>query len=195
MHTFSFLTAIFIVLACGIDTFVFGFSYGTSRIKMSARIALFIAFISSVTMVSAFVVGGFLGELIPALVTTIIAASVIGGMGLFKLASGLKDVFILKISKNPELSDKNCDKVLSFRESILVAFILCLDGATGALSLTALFPFYAYFVIFAFSLLLKFSFIKGAEMLGATLAKRSNINLSWLSGLMLIGLAVAVVFI
>ncbi|MCL2255454.1 MAG: hypothetical protein FWC11_01175 [Firmicutes bacterium] len=252
MLSVEFLAALLIVLASGIDTFVFGFSYGTARIKVSFKVTFLIAIIASIVMILAFIAGGFLGEVFPHLATLILAVSIIGGMGIFKFVFGivqilrgkriLVDIIELKenekesedlkmqsvnnvkndltisppsvldpplsqhsshsqlksffaAKQNPLLLDRDHNKIISFRESFLVALVLTIDSAGAAISLSSLLSWHFYVAIFFLAVAVKIFFMKGGHLLGLRIAKKSRINLSWLSGLILIGLAVGMVFL
>ncbi|MCL2861752.1 MAG: hypothetical protein FWE22_05020 [Firmicutes bacterium] len=231
MFSLEFFAALLIVIASVIDSFVFGFSYGTARVKVSRKIIISIAFIASVVMVFSFILGGFLGEIIPPFVTLIIAVTIIGGMGFFKFVFGIATIFrerkivveavdlkniiqnsefkiqncseenkkilstLFSAKRNPLLLDRDKNKIISLKESILVAIVLTIDGAGAALSLSSLLAWYLYIIIFAFAFFIKIFFMKSGHFFGTRVAKKSKINLSWLSGLILIGLAISMIFI
>jgi putative Mn2+ efflux pump MntP len=104
--------------------------------------------------------------------------------------------FLLKlfnIYANPEEADTNNNKVLSAGEAALLAAALSLDGlATGfGAGLAA----ESALLIILFSLFTDAFLLTAGRFAGSKVARKIKINLSWLSGLLLIGLAFLKLFI
>ena len=96
--------------------------------------------------------------------------------------------FILSMYADPETADIDTNGILSAKESVALAFTLSLDGMAvdfGA-SMASINP---WAVILA-SLVINFAALISGRLLGNKMADKLPFEVSWVSGLILIGLAV-----
>lgn len=203
----SVLEALLLVVALSIDAFVASFAYGTNRIYIPKTSIIVISGICSLMLGISLFVGVIIrpwvpDELIGAICFVLLFA--IGGFKLFE--SSIKNLIrrhqllhrqvsfsifqlhvLMQIYTDPKEADYDHSRVLSPTEASLLAISLSIDGLAAGFSagLTQLNPM----------LVLALSFLCGAFMvicgskLGQIIARKSNYDLAWISGLLLIILA------
>lgn len=206
--TFSSLIEILLlVIALSIDAFAACFAYGTNNVKIPPASAVIITTISSGILVVFLFLGKFIGSFIPISFTTALCFCILFLLGFLKLfdssikvilrklesssknysfsLSGLK--FILIVYANPDAANKEDISILSAGEAISLGIALSLDSAAAGLG-AGVMSFSPVQVCF-FSFLTGLLAITLGSRLGNRIAKKTNRDLSWLSGLMLILLA------
>ena len=205
------LEALAITAALSIDALVSGFAYGTNKIKIPFISGMIINLICSAVLAAALFAGSFIGAFIPQSVTLIICASLLIALGLIKIAGSAfgalarrrpdldKEIifslfslkFILRVGVKPEDADADKSKVLRPAEAVAIAIAVSIDGLAAGLGAGLVNPgFAAYLLIIGFSLITDLVFLYAGCFLGGRVARVSRINLAWLSGLILIALAV-----
>ena len=205
---FSLLMEILVfTFALSIDSFGASFAYGASKIKIPLTSVFTISGIcSGILFVSLLAGQGFL-SLIPLSVSNNISFFLLFSIGLIKFfdshirhlinEGGLKKrkihfqfcsiSFIVTIYGDPEKANIDKGQDLSPKEAISLALALSLDSGIAGLSAgtPALHPFLTLFCSLLFGIL--------AVMLGSSLGNRltekSNLDFTWLGGVLLICLA------
>lgn len=209
--TFVFLEAFLIALAISIDTLVAAFGYGISKIKIPFRSALFITFINTLVLALSILVGFLLKGAVSLTFAKWFSFALLILVGLFKLFSELLKLWLSKKVDKPiqvkvfnfqlmlnvltdsTKADVNKDKVLSILEAISISLVLALDEIGVGIS-TGVSNSYPYIVlIFNFFTCLAAVYV--GLFIGKKISNHSKINLSWLSGLILIILAVVRLFL
>lgn len=204
----SILEALVIVTALSIDAFVSSFSYGAGKIKIPLSSLLVINLICSGTLALSLLFGGALSLWLPHAATAALSFLLLLTLGIIKIFdSALKSLirrhssfekkiqfslfhfgFILDIYANPEEADRDHSRILSPSEAAFLALALSLDGlAVGfgaGLSQTG--PL----LVIAFSLLADTLAIALGSHLGNRFSQKLRVDLSWLSGALLILLAI-----
>lgn len=211
---FSFqlvLEAILITTALSMDAFVSGFAYGANKIKIPFISVIIINIVCSVILGISLFLGTFIGQYIPKMVTVVVCAVILIILGLIKIFDSFiknlikrkqgihKEIkfslfnlkFILNVFAKPEDADVNSNKVLSPKEALALSIALSLDGiavglGTGLINASII----SYITIIAFSLITDAVFLILGRFIGNKIAQKISLNLSWLSGLILIGLAI-----
>lgn len=203
-------------VACAVDCLVTGLAYGTDKIKIPLVSGLIVNIISTAMLVLSLALGSYIGRYIPSPWTLIFACSVLCAIGLYKIAKSiLKTVFknaeepgkelkislfsltfFIRVCKSPTESDIDKNKILSAKEAAVLALALSLDGMAAGLS-TGFVYFGAVFflTVAAFSFALGILFLYAGRFLGGKIAQKASVNLSWLSGVLLIGLAATKLFL
>ena len=195
--------------ALSLDAFAASFAYGSKKIKVPGQSVLVISLIcSGMTGVSIFA-GALLGQYIPSRLTSGISFVILFLLGMAKLLDSLtksiirkynnlsKEIrfslfnfkFILNLYANPEDADIDGSNVLSTAEAASLAIALSLDGITVGLgaaigNVNGLAVFICSFVTNALAILLGGS-------AGNRFAQKRQLDLSWLSGTILLLLAFA----
>lgn len=95
--------------------------------------------------------------------------------------------FILNVVTNNTLADIDNSKILSVKESISLGVALSLDGICAALTVGL--TFNNYFLIFILSFSITFFMFLAGNIIGKKTSTK-NLNLNWLSGVILIILAI-----
>jgi len=213
---FFFVQAIILVAALSLDAFVASFSYGVNKIKIPFASCVVITLIASSFLAAALFIGAAFSSVIPSSVAKGLGAGiliVIGTAKLFdslikgyikkhngvdkKIAFKLSSLsFILSIYADPAVADADESKCLSVREAAALAIVLSIDGLTAGLGagLAAENVLSILFII-GVSIIGGVLFILLGALLGRFVAKKSNLSLAWISGLLLIGLGVASLFL
>ncbi|VYT91202.1 sporulation membrane protein YtaF [Clostridium tertium] len=196
-----------LVLSVSIDSFLASISYGTSKIKIPLRSALVIDIISSAMLGISLLIGSILQNYISLNIAKVISFIILFFLGFYRLFESLlksyinkksKEIsslkfklfdfnFVLQVYANEIKADLDKSKILSSKEAIYLAFALSLDSlAVGfGSSLISI----NYIEVFVFSIIIGFIVILLGAYLGKKFVEATNLNLSWLSGIMLIILA------
>lgn len=209
---FSLLEALLMVSALSLDTLVSGFAYGANKIKIPALSVFIINIICSMTLAVTLLFGHIVGSFIPKQLTTGICVFILVFLGISKIFdSAIKSLirkyqgfqkvirfsafhlgFLLKIYANPEKADKDESKNLSSTEAVYLAVALSLDGL--AVGFGAGMTDINILLITALSLLTGVIGILAGWHIGSKIAERITLDLSFLSGILLIVLALLKVF-
>ena len=201
------MEALLFVIALSADAFVASFAYGTNKIKIPPLSVLIISAVCTAVLALALYLGSIVSPLVPEWVTKAVCIFVLLILGLVKLFDGsvkalirkkrgLKReikfslfslTFILNIYADPKEADRDYSRVLSPAEAASLAIAVSLDGAAGGFGLG---------LVNADRLrLLLFSFVIGMAAvlmgcrIGIKIADKLPLNISWLSGVILIALA------
>ncbi|CEQ09751.1 sporulation protein YtaF [[Clostridium] sordellii] len=202
------LESLILVLALCIDTFVAGIAYGTDRIKIPLSSNIVITTVCSLFLALSLSLGSLLKEFMSPSFASILSFALLFSLGVLRLFESffksyiqnfssigspltfkLFDFkFVLEIYANETKADYDKSKTLTIKESVYLAVALSIDSiAVG---------FGSSLVSFNFIQILLLSFTIGilALFLGVSIGKKFiekvNINLSWLSGAMLVCLAI-----
>jgi len=205
------LQAWVLVIAIGIDAFVCSFGYGASKVKIPFKSVMIINLVCSALLAVGLFFGTTIGVFLPEVVAEWAAFAILFSLGIFKIFdSTIKNLirkrngvdkevnfslfnlkFLLKVYANPEDADVDGSKVLSPKEATPLAVALGLDGLSvgfgvgiGAAAATSA------FLIVGLSLISDIIAVVLGCFLGNKIAKRISLDLSWLSGVILIGIAV-----
>ena len=197
-----------LVLALSVDAFVASFAYGTSKIRIPLASVLVISAVCSGILALSLALGYAVRELIPPRLIRLICFALLLIPGAIKLFdSALKSSirrragqceiafeamdlhFILQVYADPDKADRDQSRVLSCREALSLAAALSLDGlaagvgaAIGSISIP---------LAVVISLLCSVLLVCLGSKLGNRMAKRAPMNLSWISGALLILLAIS----
>ena len=202
------LESLILVLALCIDTFVAGIAYGTDRIKIPLSSNIVITTVCSLFLALSLSLGSLLKEFMSPSFASILSFALLFSLGVLRLFESffksyiqnfsstgapltfkLFDFkFVLEIYANETKADYDKSKTLTIKESVYLAVALSIDSiAVGFGSSLVSFNFFQI-------LLLSFSIGILALFLGVNIGKKFiekvNINLSWLSGAMLVCLAI-----
>jgi len=197
-----------LVLALGIDAFVCSFSYGASKIKIPFKSVLVI----NIVCVTLLAIGLFLGAIINSFlsdgIADIIAFIILFGLGISKIFdSTIKQVirkyngidkdfkfslfnlsFILKIYADPKVADVDQSKELTPKEAMPLAVAIGLDGLSVGIGIGI--AMINPLLILGLSRISDTIAIMLGAYLGNKIAKKVNFDLSWLSGIILIIIAI-----
>ena len=215
MIDMDILLSLLLVSALSLDALVAAFGYGADKIKIPFRSTLLINLICSAFLAAALFAGeavsGFLGEA----VCTAVCVSLLMLIGLIKLSDSLikgyirkhKSLdksfkfrflslkFILNVYADPETADADFSKTLSMKEAAALAVALSLDSVAAGLGVGfADAGCTDYLIITGLSLITGVIAVLLGNLIGKKVAQKTPLNLSWLSGAILIGLAISKLF-
>ena len=204
--------AFFISSSLSLDAFTVGFAYGSNKIKIPFLSLQIINIICSAMLGISFLAGNIIKNYIPDWVTVFICFNVLIILGIMKILdsftksfirkhkninkkirfSFLNFKFILNLYADPEQADVDLSKVLSPAEAVALAASLSLDGL--AVGFGAAMGNANGLAVFGTSLITDMLFLMLGCYIGNKIAKKMSFNLSWLSGVILILLAVSKLF-
>jgi putative Mn2+ efflux pump MntP len=171
-----FAQALIIATAISIDAFAASFAYGGKRIKIPILSVLIINAVCSLMLGISLFAGAVARNYIPEMATTLICFSILFILG------------ILKFFDNGETKNHDADnsKIISAGEAVALAVALSLDGLAAGFGVALGFA-NAWAVI-----LCTFVVGTGAVAFGSYFGRKiaGKMKISWISGVLLIGLAV-----
>lgn len=202
------LSILLLVFSLSIDAFVVSLAYGTSKIKLSLLAKLIITAISSTLLVASVLLGSVISHFIPHQVTLGICVFLLVSLGFMRLLEHLVKQSLrrkpdhthqinwhflniqwhLQTSLPEDPSPTTPEgHTLTPRESALLGLALSLDSVAvgigiGLMSMSIL-------EILTASILMNMVMLTLGNILGYQFAKKFDLNLGWLSGLILIALA------
>lgn len=201
---------ILLVLAMITDTFFVSLSYSCQKIKIPVLSAVIISIVSSAVLTLSLCFSQIFCLFIPQNYCRIFGAIILGVIGiiqfcrnrlksLLKKHSGNKSVsfscfnigFVVKVYIDETQADSDCSKILSAKESVALALALSVDSLCGGMAAGISGSNIVLTLILSFSL--GILAVVCGEKLGKTNILRGY-DLSWLSGLFLIFLAVLKLF-
>ena len=209
---FAIMEAALLASSLSLDAFTAGFAYGTNKTKIPMLSAQIINLIcSGITGLSLFV-GTILRPYLPYGLTLAISFVVLFIIGLVKLFDSItksiikkhnnisKEIngslfnfrFVLNLYASPEVADIDSSKSISSVEAVLLAMSLSLDGI--AVGFGAALADINGLAVFLWSLITNVVFLLLGHFVGHKIAMKVSFNLSWLSGIVLIGLAISKFF-
>lgn len=199
--------ALILVVALSLDAFAASFAYGTDRIKIPFSSMMVINGICAGMLAASLFLGTMVRAAIPDGVTSVLCFAILLVLGTEKLCdsavkayirsgrtvrkklsfSFLNLNFILRVYADPETADSDASKTLNPREAASLAVALSLDGL--AVGLGAAMSNADSIQIVLLSLITDAAAVMGGSWIGNRLSRKTSLNLSWLSGLLLIVLA------
>lgn len=207
LNSLSSLDAILLVSALSMDAFIASFAYGTSKIKIPFKSAMTINLVCTTILAIALFLGSIISKYIPSIFTTSICFTVLLMLGMAKLFdSTLKAIlnksgtlsrdlsfklfdfkFFLRVCLDGTEADVDHSYELSPKESFSLAVALSLDGLAAGFSTGLMVTNYVQIILF--SLVINIVAVLLGCFIGNKVAQKSELNLSWLSGVTLILLA------
>ncbi|MCL1866084.1 MAG: manganese efflux pump [Oscillospiraceae bacterium] len=206
---FIIFQAWLLVVAIGLDAFVCSFGYGVSGVKIPLKSVMTINLVCTALLAGGLFFGTVIGGVLPEEMSATAAFIILLSLGVYKIfdstvkriirkSNGLnKQVefsllnlkFLLRIYANPEEADVDGSKELSPREAAPLAIALGLDGLSVGFGAGIAATVAGAFLITGLSLVSDIAAITVGCFLGNKVAKKISFDLSWLSGVVLIGLA------
>lgn len=206
------LETLLLVLSISIDSFIASISYGTSKIKIPLSSALIVDIICSSMLGLSLLAGSFLQNYISINAAKIFSFIILFLLGVYRLFEGLlksyinsksKDLsplkfklfdfnFVLQVYADEIKADFDKSKILTSREAIYLSIALSLDSLAvgfGSSLITI-----NYMQVFIVSIIIGIIVILLGAHIGKKFVESTNLNLAWLSGVMLIILAFLRVF-
>ena len=203
----TFLSLLIFLTAVSIDSLTAGLTYGTQRVKIRRFAYLILIFIPAFFITLANHLGSYLYFFLPEAVLPFLSFTLLSILGLSKLTESLLRLLARKypsLSRNwgwkikqiniiftiylsPEDANQEDLQILSAREALLLSLALSLDSVLVGMAFTAgPLPGPLLFLLASLFNLLLFTV---GYVLGHLASRVLRIDLSWLSGLFLLLLA------
>lgn len=204
----SILETLILVIAMSIDSFVASFAYGSDKIKIPFISIAIISSICSLVLTASLFLGKIISPILPSHLTNIICFTILFLLGIIKLFdSSIKTFirkhnninkkinfsifnlrFILNIYADPQKADTDLSRELSPLEAMALAFALSVDGLVVGMGAGILTINFLEVIIFSF--IFGVTAVLLGSYVGYKIAQKIDLNLSWLSGILLIVLAI-----
>lgn len=201
------LQSLILVLSLSIDTFVASIAYGTNKIKIPLKSSIIITSISTLFLGISLFLGSLFKDIISSNMASFLSCIILICLGLFRIFECITKSYIKKICNESEpltfkvfdfkfvleiyadeiRADYDKSKKLNSKEAFYLAVALSLDSL--AIGFGSSLGYINYIEVILFSLIIGVLSLLFGCILGTKLIEKSNINLSWLSGIMLIVLA------
>ena len=177
------LQSLLLVFSLCLDTFVASIAYGTDKIKIPFYSSIIINLICSLFLGISIFLGDVLNNFIPINVATYLSFFLLLALGIYRIF----EVFCKKYIRKFSNKDKPLTFKLSAKEAFYLAIALSLDSLAVGFGSGLGYVNYAQVIILCF-LVGIVSLLLGSQ-LGRRFANIINVNLSWISGVLLIILA------
>ena len=206
--SYAALEALLLVVALSLDAFVASFAYGAQRIRIPYSSAAIISVICTAMLAVSLLAGSLLRPFLPQSLTKGLCFAILFLLGLVKLCdSTIKTLirkhkrmhrqvsfslfslkFILDVYADPEKADRDGSRELSPAEAASLAVALSLDGL--AVGFGAALMQVNFLMVMLFSLAVGMLAVRLGGKIGNRAAQKLPFDLSWLSGALLIVLAI-----
>jgi len=203
----ALLQAAAIAVSISVDAFAVSFAYGCKKIKIPVLSILIINLVCTVVIGVSFLFGSVLVHLIPEWFAAGLAFIILFIIGMLKLFDSITKTIIRKYTQfnkeiklsvfnfklvtrvyaDPEAVDVDVSKSISTREAAVLAISLSLDGF--AVGLGAAIIGANGWILGLFTLIMGFAVLILGCWLGNKVANKLRFNISWLAGVILIGMA------
>lgn len=200
------LESLLLVLALSLDAFVASIAYGANRIKIPPLSIIIIDIFCSLSLGLSLFLGSQVKKILPENIAIYISFIILMLLGIYYLFEGLVKSYLgKKIGEKVKIklfdiwlivdiyidgtkADLNLSKILDSKEALYLAIALSLDSlAVGFGSSLANIN---YINVIVLSLIIGMISIWSGVALGKKIVEKADINLSWLSGVLLIILAI-----
>lgn len=201
------LESLLLVLSLCVDALVASFAYGTTKIKIPVVSSIILTAISTLFLMISITLGSLIQGLIRDDLAHIICFIILFLLGFLRLFEGLLKNYLNKKALSPHnievtlfnfklvlnvyadvtLADLDHSKSLSTKEALYLGIALSLDSLIVGFG-AALAPI-SFFDVTLFSIIFNFLAIALGSFIGSKCAEKIDIDLSWVSGLILIVLS------
>jgi len=207
MWIIAVLSAAAIAVSISVDALAVSFAYGCKKIKIPMLSALIITLICTMVIGLSFLFGMALTQWITEGFAVGLSFAILFSLGVVKLFDSITKSIIRKYTQfnkeiklsvlnfklvtriyaDPEVVDVDYSKSISLREAVVLAVSLSLDGL--AVGLSAAIIGVNLWVLIGFTLAVGLAALMIGGWLGNKAADKLRFNISWLAGIILIGLA------
>jgi len=178
--------AVFMIIV-STDLLVCAFGYGVSKIHVPFRKVMVINLIGSLMIGTGLFVGYYIGSLLDDVVANGLAFGVLFGLGLFKITGWFLN--------RKKATDKKM-RPITWAETIVLAVVLSFDGlAIGFGATIDDFGLAFILTVLVMSLVTDMFVFALGQRIGKRITKNTKLDLSWLSGALLMMLATVGLFL
>lgn len=201
------LQSFLLVLSLSIDTFVASIAYGTDKIKIPFSSALIINGVCTSFLAISLFLGSILKDFMSPSIASLVSFSLLMLLGTYRLFESFFKTyiqkfsnsevpltfkffdfkFVLEIYANETKADYDKSKILTGKEAFYLAVALSLDSL--AVGFGSSLGSVRYLEVILLSLIVGISSLIIGSYMGSKFVEKVDMNLSWLSGAILILLA------
>lgn len=198
---------LWVVLALSIDAFTACVAYGANNIRISERSAAVISLMGTAFLTVSVLAGNWVSSWIPADICKAVCFGILFLVGFLNFFQGtLKNslmkktdntgrfnfrireiAFAVEVFVDETKADRDHSNTLSIREALYLAMALSVDSLATGFGIG--FSEVALWQIALFSVVVTAAAVLVGSFVGQRISRRTKMDLSWLSGLILIGLA------
>lgn len=195
---------ILLVLVLSLDAFMASIAYGTNKIKMPFKSILIIDMVCAIFLALSIFFGIQIRKILPESIALILGATILILLGIYylfesifksylenklkeneKVKIKLFDIwFVIDVYVDETKADFNLSKNLDSKEALYLATALSLDSL--AVGFGSSLGNINYLQVIGLSLVIGMFSIWSGLFIGKKIVEKTKINLSWLSGIMLI---------
>ena len=195
------------LLAVSFDSLTAGLAYGSTRVHIKPVAGIFLVCIPSASIALMTKIGSFLFAAIPDFALSILSFLLLFILGIEKLMESLirylADKYPVKVGNwacrirqmniiftiyfSPEDANTQDTQVLSGKEAFFLSLALSLDSILTSMAFSGRLP--SMLILFFLAALFHFLLFLAGFVFGLILARKCSLDLSWLSGLFLLLLA------
>jgi len=203
------LQAAAIAISISLDALAASFAYGCKKIKIPVTSLIIISLVCAIVIGLSFLFGTMLTGHIPNWLAIGLSFTILFVIGIIKLFDSITKTIIrkytqinkeiklsvlnfklvLRLYADPEVADVDVSKSISPQEAVVLATSLSLDGF--AIGLSAAMIGVNGWILVTLTLIIGFAALLFGCWLGNKAAHKLRFNISWLAGIILIGLAFA----
>ena len=202
------IESLLLITSICLDAFFASIAYGTNKIKIPFISSFIISLIGALILGISLFFGGFIKEFLPNNLAVILSFFILFIIGIYRLFEGIFKAFIqkkrsldkpltfklfdmnfvLQVYADETIADYDKSKTLSPKEAFYLSIALSFDSlAVGFGSSLGEINFIQTIILcFIFGLIC----ISLGHIIGKKLLEKINVNLSWISGIILIILAI-----
>ena len=201
------IESILLVSSVCIDAFVASISYGTDNIRIPKLSAIIISLIGSLMLGGSLLFGNMIKDFLPENISIFLGFTILISLGFYRLFEGIFKAFIrnsnktdkpltfklfdinfaLQVYADETKADFDKSKTLSSKEALYLSTALSFDSLAVGLGGSLLYV--NYFATIFLCFIVGILSIYVGVFIGRKLAQKANIDLSWLSGFILMLLA------
>lgn len=201
------LDSILVVLVLSLDAFTASVAYGADHIQIPFRSALIVSGLGTAFLAVSVLTGGFLGNFIPSYFCTAVSVGILMTVGLLNFFQGamksflrtksdgtgnfhfkVREIaFVIEVFLDETKADRDHSKTLSIRESCYLGIALSIDSLATGFGIG--FSQVSLWEIVVCSFVVNLTAILAGALVGRKMFHMARIDLSWLGGLMIIGIA------
>lgn len=201
------LESLLLVLSLCVDALVASFAYGTNKIKIPVISSIILTSVSTICLMISISLGSLIHGLINETLAHIICFIILFLLGFLRIFEGLLKSYlnkkslsthnievtlfnfklVLNVYADVTLADLDHSKSLNTKEALYLGTALSLDSLIVGFG-AALAPI-SFLEVTLFSIVFNFLAIAVGAFIGSKCAEKLDIDLSWISGIILIILA------
>lgn len=202
------IESLLLIISICLDAFFASIAYGTNKIKIPFISSFIISLIGALMLGISLFFGGFIKEFLPNKLAVILSFFILFIIGIYRLFEGIFKAFIqkkrsldkpltfklfdmnfvLQVYADETIADYDKSKTLSPKEAFYLSIALSFDSLAVGFGSSLGEVSFIQTIILCF--ILGLICISIGHIIGNKIVKKINTNLSWISGIILVTLAI-----